>query len=535
MPASSSLPAPENPAHPASRVPSSIRNRGWWLLLLAVWFAATALSLYSHGEQIRQQTTAVAIEGARNMFRSVLLARNWNASHGGVYVPVTPQTQPNPYLHVPNRDVITSDGQQLTLVNPAYMTRLIGETAESSSGAVFRLTSLKPLRPGNAPDPWEAEALRAFEGGAREYIGSAKGPDGNMLRFMAPLKVEPSCLQCHGNQGYQVGDIRGGLSVSQRQQPIEDAVAAGIRDSLLTHGAVFLFGTAVGWLLLEQLRRRWLELDDKVRELQTTQGQLLQSEKMAAIGQLAAGVAHEINNPVSFVSSNMGTLKRYSESIVELLERCRRGEAIQADYDAIDFDYLKTDIVDLLHESSDGLARVKKIVADLKDFSHVDRAEWQDADLNAGIDSTLNVVAHELKYRAEVLRDFGPLPPVPCIAAQINQVVMNLVVNAAQAIENHGTITIRTHSDEDHARIEISDTGKGMPTEVLKRIFEPFYTTKPVGKGTGLGLSLSYDIIKKHGGNIEVSSEVGVGSTFVVSLPLRSPHVQGDAGGTPQP
>ncbi|MBS0347592.1 MAG: DUF3365 domain-containing protein [Proteobacteria bacterium] len=352
---------------------------------------------------------------------------------------------------------------------------------------------------------------------------------------MAPLKVEPSCLQCHGDQGYKVGDVRGGLSVSQRQQPIEDAVTAGIRDSLITHSAVFLFGTAVGWLLLEQLRRRWLELDDKVRELQATQGQLLQSEKMAAIGQLAAGVAHEINNPVSFVSSNMGTLKRYSESIVELLERCRRGEAIQADYDAIDFDYLKTDIVDLIRESGDGLARVKKIVADLKDFSHVDRAEWQDADLNAGIDSTLNVVAHELKYRAEVLRDFGTLPPVPCIAAQINQVVMNLVVNAAQAIDKHGTITIRTHSDEDHARIEISDTGKGMPPDVLKRIFEPFYTTKPVGKGTGLGLSLSYDIIKKHGGNIEVSSEVGVGSTFVVSLPLRNPQVQGDAVGTTQP
>jgi len=510
-------------------IPRAIRERRWWLLLLCLWGGAVGLSLASQSGQIRQQMTAVAVEGARNMFRMVLLTRNWNSSHGGIYVPVTPRTQPNPYLEVPRRDVMTTDGVALTMINPAYMTRLIGETAESASGAVFRLTSLRPIRPENAPDPWERQALHAFEQGAREMMGVEAGAEGGMLRYMAPLAVQESCLQCHRKQGYKVGDIRGGLSVSQRNAPIEAAIQEGVRKSRLVHGLAFVLMAAAGWLLLELLRRRWLELGSKIQELQETQGQLLQSEKMASIGQLAAGVAHEINNPVGFVSSNLATLQTYSKQMLELLERCRQGQASEADFATADFDYLKGDLDDLLRESRDGLARVKKIVADLKDFSHVDQAAWQETDLNAGIETTLNVVWHELKYKAEVVRELGPVPPVPCIAAQIDQVVMNLLVNAAQAIEGRGTITVRSGCDDDWAWIEVADTGKGMSPAVLQHIFEPFYTTKPVGQGTGLGLSVAYDIVTKHGGRIEVDSEVGVGSTFRIILPRQGRAPAGDA------
>ncbi|UCV29647.1 ATP-binding protein [Ferribacterium limneticum] len=502
-------------------IPRFVRERRWWLLLLVVWTVAVAFSLHAQIEQIRQQTTAIAIEGARNMFRMVLLTRNWNASHGGIYVPVTERTQPNPYLNVPHRDVTTTEGVELTMVNPAYMTRLIAEMAESASGAVFRLTSLRPIRPENKPDRWERQALEAFEQGIKETSGIEPSPEGDMLRYMAPLKVQESCLQCHRKQGYQVGDIRGGISVSQRNAPIEAAVQAGWHRVLLSHGLVFILVLVAGWLMLEMLRRRWFELGDKIQELQDAQSQLLQSEKMAAIGQLAAGVAHEINNPVGFVSSNLNSLKNYSEQMIALLERCRSGQASEADFVAADFDYLKEDLADLLRESRDGLGRVTKIVSDLKDFSHVDEAGWQEADLNAGIEATLNVVWHELKYKAEVVRELGELPLVPCIAAQIDQVVMNLLVNAAHAIESRGTIVVRTGHDDAWAWIEVADTGKGMTPAVMQRIFEPFYTTKPVGKGTGLGLSLAYDIVKKHGGRIEVHSEPGQGSTFRVWLPLQ--------------
>jgi signal transduction histidine kinase len=200
-------------------------------------------------------------------------------------------------------------------------------------------------------------------------------------------------------------------------------------------------------------------------------------------------------------------------------------DAIQAAKAEADLDFLREDVRALLKESQDGLARVKKIVQDLKEFSHVDEAEWQDADINEGLESTLNVVWAELKYKAEVIRQYGEIPAVHCIAAQVNQVFMNLLVNAAQAIEERGTITVRSGSEGDSAWVEIQDTGKGMAAETVKRIFEPFFTTKPVGKGTGLGLSLSYDIIvKRHGGHFDVRSAPGEGTTFRVWLPIAGPR-----------
>ena len=191
----------------------------------------------------------------------------------------------------------------------------------------------------------------------------------------------------------------------------------------------------------------------------------------------------------------------------------------QARADA-DLDYLRTDVVQLLDESMDGLLRVKKIVQDLKDFSHVDQADWQDADLNAGLESTLNVIAHELKYKTTVVKHLVPLPLLRCLPSQLNQVFMNLLLNAAQALDAQGEMTVSTGFSDEVVWVEIRDNGKGMPPEVQKRIFEPFFTTKPVGKGTGLGLSIAFDIVyKKHGGCIDVESAVGSGSTFRVTLP----------------
>jgi two-component system, NtrC family, sensor kinase len=272
------------------------------------------------------------------------------------------------------------------------------------------------------------------------------------------------------------------------------------------------------------------ELTALLKKVEDAQSQLLQSEKMAAIGQLAAGVAHEINNPIGFVNSNLGTLRSYTERLLNVIsayEQCQAKvkDVPMDDINAVraeaDLDFLREDVISLLKESQEGLSRVKKIVQDLKDFSHVDEAEWQEADLNEGIESTLNVVANEIKYKAEVVRQYGQLPLVRCIAAQVNQVLMNLLVNAAQAIDNRGTITVRSGIEGTMVWIEVQDTGKGMSPEVQKRIFEPFYTTKPVGKGTGLGLSLSYDIIvKRHGGRFDVNSVPNQGSVFRLWLPI---------------
>ena len=286
------------------------------------------------------------------------------------------------------------------------------------------------------------------------------------------------------------------------------------------------------------LLRRNAELSELNNRLNEAQEQLLQSEKMASIGQLAAGVAHEINNPIGYVRSNIGSLEGYLEDIFRILDAYADVEAAMSpDLPAcatlsrlkveLDLAFLREDIPKLMAESKEGITRVRKIVQDLKDFSHVDsNQEWKWADLHQGLDSTLNVASNEIKYKADVIREYGVLPQVECLPSEINQVFLNLLVNAAHAIaeDKRGIITLRSGCDEQRAWVEVADTGRGIAPENLKRIFDPFFTTKPIGKGTGLGLSLSYGIIKKHGGRIEVDSEAGRGTTFRVILPLQQNH-----------
>lgn len=288
----------------------------------------------------------------------------------------------------------------------------------------------------------------------------------------------------------------------------------------------------------EALQENLLQLKETNRRLEDAQNQLLQSEKLASIGQLAAGVAHEINNPIGFVSSNMRTLSTYTDDLLRLIDAyaaavtrvqlpADAAAALQSTLQSVEIDYLRKDLKELLHESGDGLNRVRQIVQDLKDFSHVDTGQWMAVNLNACIKSTLNVVWNEIKFKAKVEFEWGELPEVLCNAPQINQVVLNLLVNAGHAIETQGLITIRTGHDDTMAWFEIEDTGCGMSEPVQKRIFEPFFTTKPIGQGTGLGLSVSYGIISKHGGRIEVFSTPGVGTRFRVWLPiLGTPDTQ---------
>lgn len=283
------------------------------------------------------------------------------------------------------------------------------------------------------------------------------------------------------------------------------------------------------------------ELKKSLKDLQETQSQLVQSEKMASIGQLAAGVAHEINNPVGFVKSNLGTMNEYREDMIRLLDHYATLEAtigreseisgnrainkaiedIQKVKDEIDLDFILDDYENVIAESIDGTTRVTKIVSDLKDFSHVDKAELERSDINKGIESTLNIVWNELKYKINVVKKLGDIPLIKCYPQRLNQVFMNILVNAAQAIEKKGEIRISTEADNGYVEIRISDTGSGMPPNILSKIFDPFFTTKDVGKGTGLGLNMAYNIIQKHQGTIDVESEAGKGTTFIIRLQIE--------------
>lgn len=289
---------------------------------------------------------------------------------------------------------------------------------------------------------------------------------------------------------------------------------------------------------LSELEAKKQELNDALSHLGEAELQLLQSEKMASIGQLAAGVAHEINNPIGFISSNLNTLREYADGMLRMIEayrgvvsacECGGGDVaasishVRETEKAIDFSYLAQDMGTLITESIDGAKRVRRIVADLRDFSHADSPAVANENVNELIEKTINVAWNEIKYKAEVVRQYGSIPTLPCYGGKLRQVFLNLLVNAAHAIGNRGVITVRTGEEDDHIWIEIEDDGCGIPPENFKRIFDPFFTTKEVGKGTGLGLHLARTIVEAHGGTIQARGGADGGALFRIRIPVSGP------------
>jgi two-component system NtrC family sensor kinase len=292
-----------------------------------------------------------------------------------------------------------------------------------------------------------------------------------------------------------------------------------------------------------ELIKKNLKLENALGNLERTQAQMVQSEKMASIGQLAAGVAHEINNPTGFVSSNLKTLGDYQHDMNQLirdyqklktaLRQLPEGELpaviddlvaqVESTEQDVDIEYIQEDVGELIGDCREGTERIKKIVDDLKHFAHPGEDKMKETDINAGIESTLNVVNNELKYKATIVKELGDIPIIHAYPQQLNQVFMNILVNAAQAIEKTGEIKIVTTTVDHQAEIRISDTGCGISKENINKIFDPFFTTKDVGKGTGLGMNIAYNIISKHKGDIRVESTVGKGTTFIIQLPVGSP------------
>jgi two-component system NtrC family sensor kinase len=289
-------------------------------------------------------------------------------------------------------------------------------------------------------------------------------------------------------------------------------------------------GNAEGFVVEMQDISAWRKSED---ELVWAQAQLMQQEKMASVGQLAAGVAHEINNPLGYVRSNLGTLSNYLCDVLRVIDAYQEAEhaetsetpvwvAVRNVKRSVDLEYVRKDMLDLVAESQEGVRRMEKIVGDLKDLSRAEPDDdWALADLHLGLDSTLNIVNNEIKYKAIVKREYGDLPRVECRSSQLNQVFMNLLVNASQAITERGVIRVVTGVEGSEVWIDIIDNGAGIAPELMARIFDPFFTTKPIGTGTGLGLSLSYRIVQRHRGRIEVDSEPGRGTRFRVWLPIR--------------
>lgn len=282
------------------------------------------------------------------------------------------------------------------------------------------------------------------------------------------------------------------------------------------------------------LRKRNEELQQSIEQTKKMQSGLIQSEKMASLGLLTAGIAHEINNPLAFISSNLNRFDEYFHDALGLLNQWKKlGEAARLpethadafarlceEEETVNLPFIREDFKNLMQHAREGIDRIRSIVEQLRGFSHMGSEVTDDVSVERALDDTILLAWNEIKYKATVVKDYGEIPPVRCSAGELKQVLVNLIVNAAHAIEKAGTITLRTTVSDHHAVIQIEDTGCGIPPEHLPRIFDPFFTTKPVGKGTGLGLWISATIVQKYGGTISVDSTVGVGTTFTLRLPL---------------
>jgi two-component system NtrC family sensor kinase len=370
------------------------------------------------------------------------------------------------------------------------------------------------------PDRRIRRCNRAF----REFVGRSYaetlGEPFDRLLSEAGLEVEPSFerpVECfHERTGkwfvvshYPFQEVSGGET---------RATIVAIHDSTERKKAA------------EELTRKNLRLNEALAALKRSQAKALHQAKMASIGQLAAGVAHEISNPIGFIHSNLSTLGKYLSRLSGFLavqSGCIAAGAppeqvgfVRQQQASLKIDYIVKDLEDLVRESLDGAERVRSIVEDLKSFSRVDESEYKQADLNECLRSTINIAWNEIRYKATLRKELGEIPRTHCYPGQMNRVFMNLLVNAAHAIEQQGVITVRSWEEDGYVCISVADTGQGIPEANLNRIFEPFFTTKEVDKGTGLGLSITYDIVKKHKGEITVRSEPGKGAEFTVRIPV---------------
>ncbi len=493
-----------------------------WLLIL-FWTAAICVSVSWNLFQLNRSTEEMGRIQARVAFEKDVLYRRWNALHGGAYAAVDDETLPNPYLDVPERDIQTTSGRLLTLINPAYMTRQVHELGVKESGVQGHITSLNPIRPENAADRWERIALQAFEEGETEVSAVLDINGVTTLRLMRPLMTEASCLRCHAVQGYEEGDIRGGISVSIPMSPLEATAQRYVTSLAWAHGVLWslgLLGIGLGGRRLDRGIRERNRAEDALREsnrllektlaeLEEAQERMMRQERLAAVGQLAAGIAHDFNNILASIVLYTQLSLRAPDVPAEIRKR-----------------------LGVIGEQADLAA---DLVQQMLDFGRKAIIARRPFSLSLFLKEVVDLLERSLPESVRISLDCGTGEHIiNADRTRVQRAIANLARNAHEAMPRGGELHIalsRATGDGiecvtcgqivegEWVRMTVTDTGAGIPPDVLPRIFEPFFTTR-APLGSGLGLAQVYGIVKQHGGHIGVETRVGHGTTFALYWPL---------------
>jgi signal transduction histidine kinase len=508
-----------------------MKLRGKFSLLIGlVLFSTFGATFYLASSFQHALVLEQAERQARMLSQQILLTRRWVADHDGLFVIKKPGVASNPYLS--SSDIVDQSGHVYVKRNPAMVTRELSEYAAQVDFCRFRVTSLQPVNPANTPDAFERQGLHDFENGGKEVTEIVQGSSGRTLRYMIPLKVEESCLPCHAEQGYRVGDIRGGLSLEVPIAWADEAIVRNNRLLLVVGLATIAVTSLVIFLLMNflvvrrlaalagamdtypnlatsgelpgggdeigDLSRKFTALGERLErsqdDLARTREQVFQSEKLAAVGQLAAGVAHEVNNPLGGMRNCLKSLKESPD------DRAMRDRYLE--------------LIDK------GLLRIGHIVRQLLNFSRETPLCLEKVDIDTLIRECFELLAFQLKD-IRLKLELGVSSRYRLDGGVLKQALVNIALNAIQAMPEGGELRVVSRETDSAVRISLRDTGPGIPPADLDRIFEPFYTTKEPGQGSGLGLSVSFSLIKRLGGHIAIESRLGEGATFTIELPRQ--------------
>jgi signal transduction histidine kinase len=495
--------------------PASQLERYTWALAV-LWTGVVAASLMWNVVQGRQRTLEVARIQARSAYEKDIIYRRWNTMHGGVYVPVTAQTQPNPYLDVPDREITTPTGKELTLMNPAYMTRQVHQLAEEQAGVRGHITSLNPIRPENAADPWETEALKAFERGESEASSVEKMEGVEYMRLMRPLTTEQGCLKCHAAQGYEEGDIRGGISVSIPMEPLAAVARTRMLVAATSHLLPWVMGLAGIVLPMRRLsqsdrerRAAELELETRAQELEAASKGALESDRLKSV--FLATVSHELRTPLNSIIGFTGAMLQGLTG--ELSEEQRKQ----------------------LGMVSGSGKHLLSLINDVLDISKIEAGEIEldpsKFDLSDLVQEVVNTVTPTAQTKGlEMVISISPqVGKMYTDRRRVEQILLNLVNNAIKFTEE-GEVRIEAQIVDGNLQVKVQDTGIGIREEDIAQLFQPFRqvddSLERRYQGTGLGLSICKRLVDLLGGEIWAESEYGAGSTFTFTLPLTNERKQ---------